>query len=553
MKIWILGTIIYKNNIGIKTLFNIKNDIKNLGIKGIVNNLDGPFCIIFKDEKKNELTLVTDHGGILNLYKYENNNTFSISNSSLALSRTYRVSPEVNGIVQFLRSGSICNSDTIYQEIKLLEPASIYEFKISGKPQIISKYEYWKNNSIIQEDIQFDEASYLLKEILSEKLNKFEKENLIFDFTSGFDSRLILSSYLSLNPNKNHINTFVFGPEKSNEVELVKNCCKNLGIKNYHLSLPKNWEEMFYEYVIKSFFLSDGEENIFGYAPILYSQEFKSKNFQYSINGLGGELYRDFWWLQEIVCWKKPANIKRLIESRVLQYEYDYSIFSETWKKNIININNLLFKIYNETNKGEDITNIYNTSQIDNIYFRQKIRRWAGRTMSTSSQIIRSVAPLTFNDCLDVGMVVHPKYKRFGRLVKEVVQLNSLELAKQKMRNGIPCENINIKNLYQFLPILTEYGKRGLRKISQKLFNKTILLDRSLTYDTSSWFITFLKEKQVQKYIKFENMFTKDMYDKKKYNIFIEESKKPGFKYYSQLGNMITLEMRMQKDNLKNN
>jgi hypothetical protein len=48
-------------------------------------------------------------------------------------------------------------------------------------------------------------------------------------------------------------------------------------------------------------------------------------------------------------------------------------------------------------------------------------------------------------------------------------------------------------------------------------------------------------------------MCTKDLYDKENFNKFIKDAQKPDFRYFSQFGNIVTLELRTKNDQIKNN
>jgi hypothetical protein len=284
------------------------------------------------------------------------------------------------------------------------------------------------------------------------------------------------------------------------------------------------------------------------YAPILLAQERKAADHSYSVNGLGGELYRDFWWIQELYGSRRPANLERLISMRILQYEYDYSIFSRDWRPRMEGVKDTLKSVFQDTLSDMDPERSYNTLQIDNLYFREKIRRWAGRTMSSSSQIISALAPLTLKPCLEAVMAVPPGYKRNGRLVKSMVERLSEPLSDLCMLNGTPCRNITIRNIHRFSPLLLDYARKGIRKAVQKTLKRTILLDGSLGYQQSWYFSSLFSHDSFTRDFTYDSLLTKDLYDPEAYTQFYGDARKPGFPYCSQLGNIITLEMRMRKE-----
>jgi len=544
------GTIIYKGLLGQKGLAALRDDLlKGSKIASLHSRLDGHFIIALYYVKEKKLKIISDHAGIINLYKYEKDDELIFSTSSMVLSRYNPTTISNSAVSQFLRTGTICDSATIYNEIRVFEPATISTYLLNEDIVHVDDLRYWKSPIDTIDDLSFDEAVSLFSEKLMSVGQLFRKNKAINDFTGGFDSRMVLASLWSNHPeDQKALSTFVFGPPDSREVALVKQVCRNLNLQNIHVALPETWEDDFQNYQDTSLNISDGEENICNYAQILFANSCKVENgYQYSLNGLGGELYRDFWSVQEILYDKRPANIKRLVDLRVFQYEFENSIYSDSWQQRMLSVDEMITGKYQGSIADMDLKNSYNTLQIDNIYLRQKIRRWAGRTISSSNNIIGVVAPLVFKECLDLGMALPPKYKRNGKFDKKVIAHISKELAGQKMLNGTPCEPISLDNFYKFSPIISEFAKKGLKKISQKLLHKTILTDQSLFFNKRKWYEKMYGEKGAITF-GYDNLYYKELYDKERFDGFVNNSLRPDFPFYSQLENIISFEKRLAYD-----
>ena len=143
--------------------------------------------------------------------------------------------------------------------------------------------------------------------------------------------------------------------------------------------------------------------------------------------------------------------------------------------------------------------------------------------------------------------------RSFWRTMKTVYGFSSLVL-----NHEIICDlthdflsNKSLNNFYKFIPLIPHMSKRGIRKISQRLLDRTILLDRTLTYQTEGWFNSMLTDSPLAEMLTYDNMCTMRLYNKKEFQRFLKDATRAGFRYYTQLGNMITLEMRMRKDKLK--
>jgi hypothetical protein len=91
-------------------------------------------------------------------------------------------------------------------------------------------------------------------------------------------------------------------------------------------------------------------------------------------------------------------------------------------------------------------------------------------------------------------------------------------------------------------------AKKGARKVSQKAFGRTIFLDKTLTYSTTPWYLAILSDPRLKKVLNYDEMATRGFYNKTKFDEFIKRAKFAGFPYYHQLGNILTLELRMKDD-----
>jgi len=550
ISVWVMGTLIYGNRAGRIALEDLWQDLHERPLESLMQNCDGPFFLALRDHRDNSLALATDHAGIVNIYVFRSGQNWAISSSSMALSTHFPVTPDPDNVAQFLRTANVYGSGTIYQEITLLEPACIYRITGPEGALALSGRPYWRSPVEIRKDLSFDRARDLLAESLVESTAPLSQENMVCDFTAGFDSRLLVAAFSRRRP-FSELPTFVFGPKGSREVGLVKGYCASLGLPNLHLELPEEWPDILPDYFNQSLQVTDGEENLMVYAPILLAQEHKAGECSCSINGLGGELYRDFWWIQELYGSKRPANIERLISMRMLQYEFDHFVFSEPWRQRMQGVKDTLKAVFLDTLADMDLHGSYNTLQIDNLYLRQKIRRWAGRTMSSSSRIVSALAPLTLKRNLDLVLAVPPGYKKGGRLVKSVIAQLCEPLSGLRMLNGAPCRNITVGNAHTFLPLLADYARRGMRKAVQKALNRTILLDASVSYQQSWFFSCLFSHPEMQKEFAYPALLTQGMYDPARYSRFHEEAGNGSFAYCSQLGNIMTLEMRMRSDNIR--
>lgn len=550
ISLFCVGTIFYSSLTGRKVLEHVKKQLINVKIQDVVQYLDGHYILIIIDKKKNLLQIVTDHAGMIHLYSFRDDDNYYFSTSSRIFSKNFGVNLNIEASAQFLRCDSICDCDTIYNEIKVLEAAAIYTFKIDN-PGNNWKELYWKSPTTIEEDMTLEEATNLWADTLLNIGKMISSGKIICDLTGGYDTRSILSGILPYIKNRNNdFSTFVFGPNSSNEVKVAKEICSQLKLKIMHTTLPDNWKNSLSDYLNTALKYSDGEENLIGFASMLYANQVKRRNFSTSVNGMSGGCVRPFFWIQEVTYEKRPANIDRFLNMRAFQYEYDNSVFAGEWRNQIDSIPNLLSRKYLNSISDMDFHNTYNTLQLDNIDLRQRERRWGGRTISSSNQIIRIISPLYFRKCMDIGFTIPPKYKIRDLLNRRVITKLNPKLARQRMITGVPCEEISVNNFYRFYPIIPVYIKKLTKVLSQQIFRRTVLIDKSLSYPKYEMYELLLSNKEQNEMGNVESWITRKIYDPKRVNEFIARAKKPGFRFYGQLEKMISFEIRLREDKI---
>ena len=549
-----VGTVLFRNYGFKESIIGIGKALcKGTTISEIVEEIDGHYFIVIISKSEKKCYFITDVGGTINEYMLEKDGSLYVSTSMLALAKLFPVTPQSENILMFIRSGMFFEDTTYFNEIKTLKQASIYEYDFNiGQ---LKRIEYWSVPENVNEQISFEDAVESITKSLKYIIASIPNKMAIYDFTGGYDARFVLSLAYSGEKDKNRINAFFFGPGRSREAKIVEENCLNLGIKYNNCVIPNDWPKEFYENIIASHNLCDGLENACVYAPILMTQKWKKKYFQYSVHGLFGELFRQRTWEFEFGRRGRriPANLKRLIKYRNLSDDFDKSIFSNKPLKIISEAPNKLLEIYRKTNSILD-QRAPNTLQLDNIYFAQRARRWGGRNITTANQIIQPICQLWFRKPLELSMSLPAKFKIRCKLMRHVVEKESPIFAKEKMITGTPFVVMSLANINRFIPGISFFVRKAIRKISQVAFNKTIWAGLTTPdYKTGEWFSWALMDPRCQDLLEYNKMITQSFYDERKYRIFLERARSGNFHFYGQLGNIITAELTLRSVNIKGN
>src|SRR5205085_4578813 len=135
-------------------------------------------------------------------------------------------------------------------------------------------------------------------------------EKVSLDLTGGIDSRLLAAafSYFGM-----PFELAASGVEGTPDIEIAAEVAKALGKEFFvtsHDPHRTDWNELFA--------LSDGLFDL-GKSdrPLQLQQDRAARGITLAISGAGGELFKDFWWLQDFPFYaRKKPNLERLYAMR---------------------------------------------------------------------------------------------------------------------------------------------------------------------------------------------------------------------------------------------
>lgn len=212
---------------------------KNL-LKNILSKING----VLIGEDDNYVIIVTDHYGILPIYMYTEKNKivlFSHFNEFKELKNDIVLSIDQIGVWEQIIHGLPLNDRTIYNEIKLLSPASIFCInKITGSLKRI----FYDNITFpISSDANSELVGKNIEELLSIFFSRQNIEHCLLPLSGGIDSRLLAAS-LSKIYGSDKITAITFASSKNSyEFIYAKKVCEILGIKDwrFHLLTPDSY------------------------------------------------------------------------------------------------------------------------------------------------------------------------------------------------------------------------------------------------------------------------------------------------------------------------
>ena len=188
-----------------------------------VHELNGMFAIAIYDQLENSLHLFRDRMGIKPLFYYHKDNEMLFASEIKAFKEApIELTIDHDSIYSYLHLGYIPKTNSIYKELKKVEPGSLISFKNST----VKKLNYWNTKNYIRKEQYsgFEQSKNHLNNLLIESIQK----RLISDvpigtfLSGGTDSSIVTA--IAQNISAKPVNTFSIGfkEAKYNESEHAK-------------------------------------------------------------------------------------------------------------------------------------------------------------------------------------------------------------------------------------------------------------------------------------------------------------------------------------------
>lgn len=426
------GTFFYDGVTGKNALKKFYSEF-NENLRNQTEKMQGNYFICVKKDEC--YYFLTDSNAILKTYYYINENKIIFGNILYDIvSKVNKIEVNQMNLIESSFQYSILNNETFFNKINIM--SGDYILKIKNEFSNLEKIEKEK----IKIDLKFEETKEIINRI-SKKLKERalmvgeNYKNIAINMTGGLDSRLVLSSYLSVGikpiliygiGNSLLTNTF------SQDLEIVKIFSKKYNLKliimdwTESTKITETWREgteKFGEYSI----IYGGNKNIIdGYKRL-------SKEIDYFEFGYFGEAYRNIEWLDE--------ENKNDIELNFLLKKYSFKNYSDILYCSEQFLNHLKNKVAKNVDNKELI------NRNDFIKFNIKYRFSADTKMTNFINLFsNSSIMLGENNILQDTFLIPTEYKRNSKLIIELLKRLDKSVLEIPIFSHCEIKKINISN-----------------------------------------------------------------------------------------------------------
>ncbi len=437
---------------GIDSINELLTQIETIGLD-IVRELLGVYFLSIKDLRNKNSYIFIDNSGLFKAYLFDR----TISTSLLELFDDTDTTLELNqeALVEFLHFGFVHFENTICQGVTKLEPYYIYTYDSNGDVEKMGK-----GISRIHEDSGMHPDTFF--KYLQDSI---KDDRVSLDLTGGTDSRLIVSALCSHQADFELAISGVPGNRDISIGQKISDKIKKEFYPYYH-----QVDEISSDSLENLFELTDGQVDIVIYQRIYELQKSRlDRDVTMHISGVGGELYKDFWWLQDFPRYnKKLADLSRLYQLRIESIAFEH---------------NALDKSLHATSKGlrsktigklQDLIQPTNSQTYDSIYYYYKMQTTAGHFLTISNRLFKSYAPLIELGLVKFGFNLPRKKRFYNNFHREFITSYCKSVSKIKTDASISCSSVFLLKFLDLFSYGFNLSIRLLKQILRKVLRKTM-------------------------------------------------------------------------------
>jgi hypothetical protein len=336
----------------------------------------------------------------------------SVGTSFLELAAAERlgakdIQPE--SLVEFFHFGALSFGTTFFSEIRRLNPEHIVRLSVDRKTTLVPRK---------LRDLSARPA-HNFEQCLASFAGSVADEQLSLDLTGGIDSRLLAVTLQHLGL---PFELALSGTEGNTDILIAQEVAEYLGrelhvtyhnVDNLEASLPK------------VFAACDGLFDVVrAHRPFQLHTDRRDRGVSLSLSAAGGELFKDFWWLQDFPWYaRKVPNIERLYATRIVPVEpphwyltEGYRTLSEQYRRRFCD------RLSKYAVRG-------NTQTYDHIYYELKMRDYAGRFLTNHMGLVRCYAPYLDREVAAIGYNLPRRIRTFNTFHRRTTTLYNPSVA----------------------------------------------------------------------------------------------------------------------------
>jgi asparagine synthase (glutamine-hydrolysing) len=380
--------------------------------------LNGWFSGLLIDTRLRKVFLFNDRYGMHRVFMHENKNGIYFSSEAKAL---LAVLPDTRafdpkGLGEFLTCGTTLGSNSLYENVSILPPASLWAFK-NGECEKKNRY-FTQQEWVGQGRLDEKKVSYNVVEAFGSFVKRYTRGPLAVgvSLTGGLDSRMIMAC-LDTRDGKFPCYTFGSMYRDTFDVQTAREVARACGQPHHVLVLGEQFLRDFPSYLEKAVYISDGYIGLSGAAELFVNSLARNLAPVRLTGNYGGELLRG---VRTFKC-EIPRG----------------SLVNPDFKQDLHEAK----RTFQELEKKDPVTLTL---------FHQAPSQGYGRLTIERSQVILRT-PFMDNDLVKLVYQALPHLLKGEKLCAAIISQYNPNLAKIPTDRGLLCSDSRLKSLVRQL------------------------------------------------------------------------------------------------------
>jgi len=422
---------------------------------GCLERVWPPFGAFLRDGAIDALTIAADRSGLQQIYVREGpHGSVWASTSAFALA-TLGATLDVEAAVEWATAGHFLTGRTFFREIRVLGCGEMLQLR-PGKSPASS---VWSPSAV-------DSTTAEYRQALADAVETYSapEDGLFFELTGGLDSRLLLAMRLrSGAPTR----TWTVGRPDDVEMRTIRRLQRVAPFDHLLLSPDDAFAAELPTLIDEMHSLASGEANVLVYTSLLVAFRGLEAVRRTSVTGSNGELARGFYW-RAVAGRDERSQVRGVSVDALLR-----KIFRESgglravFRPEVPDSEETVRGIVTKFLEASPLA----TPQgiLDDFYLRTRMRRFAGRNISTTSLFCAQGVPYFAPTVVDAVLGLPPELKEDGRIVREAIVELSPGLASVPLGSGEAVPPASLAHPTRALRRAVGLGRKGFARYGGNL------------------------------------------------------------------------------------
>jgi asparagine synthase (glutamine-hydrolysing) len=270
--------------------------------------LNGLFSGLLIDRRQRKVFLFNDRYGVERIYWHQTKDAFYFASEAKALLRVLPVLRgfDAEGVAHFFAFGCTPMGRTLFREIQLLPPGSLWRFENGHchKGKHFSP-EFWESQVVLPIEDFTEEFEATFKKVISRYFRGAGRIGI--SLTAGLDCRLIMACH----PRRDDdpiCYTFA-GPKRDTlDVRIARRVAKTAGLSHCVIRLRPDFFSDFASHVDRTVYITDGTLGVLGAHEIYFNRQARALAPVRLTGVFGGEILRGVSFLKPLGLTSKLLN-----------------------------------------------------------------------------------------------------------------------------------------------------------------------------------------------------------------------------------------------------